>query len=315
MGALVLVFPGQGSQKVGMGRAWADDSAAARRTFDEADEVLGEPLSRLIWEGPEDELTLTANTQPAILTVSTAIHRALGERGVALSPVAVAGHSLGEYSALVAAGALDFAAALALVRRRGELMQRAVPPGSGAMAAVLGLDREAVAAVAADATAAGDGLVTLANDNSPGQTVIAGDAAAVDRACALATERGARRAQRLPVSAPFHSPLMAPAREGMTPYLAAAGIRDAAVPVVVNVDARAVTSGAELRDALVRQIDAPVRWVESIELAARDLGADTFVEIGPGNVLAGLIRRIVDGARTLSLAEPGNLEKLAGLEA
>jgi [acyl-carrier-protein] S-malonyltransferase len=313
MGALVLVFPGQGSQKVGMGRAWAEQSAAARRTFEEADDVLGEPLSRLIWEGPEDELTLTANTQPAILTVSTAIHRALGERGVELSPAAVAGHSLGEYSALVAAGALDFAAALGLVRRRGELMQRAVPAGMGAMAAVLGLDREAVAAVIADATAAGPGLVTTANDNSPGQTVIAGDAAAVDRAIALATERGARRAQRLPVSAPFHSPLMAPAREGMAPYLAAAAIRGAAVPVVVNVDARAVTRGDELRDALLRQIDAPVRWVESIELAARDFAADTFVEIGPGNVLSGLVRRIVDGARTRSLAEPGNVEKLAGL--
>lgn len=310
MTTTVLVFPGQGSQKVGMGRAWADQSPAAARTFEEADEVLGEPLSRLIWEGPEDDLTLTANTQPAILTVSTAIHRALAERGTELAPVAVAGHSLGEYSALVAAGALDFAAALALVRRRGELMQRAVPAGQGAMAAILGLDREAVAGLVADAAAAGDGVVTVANDNSPGQIVIAGDAAAVDRAVALAGERGARRATLLPVSAPFHSPLMAPAREGMAPYLAAAGIGDAAVPVVVNVDARAVTGAEELRDALVRQIDSPVRWVESIELAARDFAADTFVEIGPGSVLTGLVRRIVGGARAVSLGEPAGLEKL-----
>jgi [acyl-carrier-protein] S-malonyltransferase len=310
MTTAVLVFPGQGSQKVGMGGAWAEASPAAARTLAEADEVLGEPLSRLIREGPEDELTLTANTQPAILTVSVAIHRALAERGIDLAPVAVAGHSLGEYSALVAAGALDFAEALALVRRRGELMQRAVPAGQGAMAAILGLDRDAVAGVVADAAAAGDGVVTVANDNSPGQVVVAGDAAAVGRAVALATERGARRATLLPVSAPFHSPLMAPAREGMTPYLAAAGIRDAAVPVVVNVDARAVTRGEDLRDALVRQIDSPVRWVESIELAARDFAADTFVEIGPGSVLTGLVRRIASGARTVSLGEPSGLEKL-----
>lgn len=307
----VLVFPGQGSQKVGMGGAWAAESPAAARTLEEADDVLGEPLSRLIREGPEEDLTLTANTQPAILAVSVAIHRALAERGVDLAPVAVAGHSLGEYSALVAAGALDFAAALALVRRRGELMQRAVPPGQGAMAAILGLDREAVAALVAEAAAAGDGVVGVANDNSPGQTVIAGDAAAVGRAVALATGRGARRATLLPVSAPFHSPLMAPARERMTPLLAAAEVRDAAVPVVVNVDARAVTRGDELRDALVRQIDSPVRWVESIELAARDFAADTFVEIGPGSVLSGLIRRIVPGVRTVSLGEPAALEKLA----
>lgn len=306
----VLVFPGQGSQKVGMGRAWAEESTAARRTFEEADELLGEPLSRLMWEGPEEDLTLTANTQPAILTVSTAIHRALAERGIDLAPVAVAGHSLGEYSALVAAGSLDFAAALALVRRRGELMQRAVPAGHGAMAAILGLDRDAVSSLVAEAAAAGDGVVTVANDNSPGQTVIAGDAAAVERAIALATDRGARRATLLPVSAPFHSPLMAPAREGMTPYLAAAEIGDAVVPVVVNVDARAVTRGDELRDALVRQIDSPVRWVESVELAARDFAADTFVEIGPGSVLTGLVRRIVSGARTVSLGEPSGLEKL-----
>lgn len=314
MGEMALVFPGQGSQRVGMGRAWAAVSAVARQTFEEADAVLAEPLSRLIWEGPEEELTLTANTQPAILTVSTAIHRALVERGVDLAPAVVAGHSLGEYSALVAAGALDFATALGLVRRRGELMQRAVPAGVGAMAAILGLDRETVTAVVADAAAAEEGeggVVTVANDNAPGQTVIAGDAAAVERAIGLATDRGARRATRLPVSAPFHSPLMAPARVGMAPFLAAAEVRDPTVPVVVNVDARAVTHGEELRDALLRQIDAPVRWVESIELAAADFGVDRFLEIGPGNVLAGLNKRIVAGTRTVSLAEPEGLDKLA----
>ncbi|HUO86092.1 MAG TPA: ACP S-malonyltransferase [Thermoanaerobaculia bacterium] len=311
MGQVAMVFPGQGSQKVGMGRAWAEVSVAARQTFEEADEVLGEPLSRLIWEGPEEELTLTANTQPAILTVSTAIDRALAERGVDLAPVVVAGHSLGEYSALVAAGAFDFPTALALVRRRGELMQRAVPAGVGAMAAILGLDRETVGAVVAEA-AAGGGVVTVANDNAPGQTVIAGEVEAVERAIALAGDRGARRAARLPVSAPFHSPLMAPARQGMAPHLAAAELRDPEVPVVVNVDARAVTRGEELRDALLRQIDAPVRWVESIELAARDFAVDRFFEIGPGNVLCGLNRRIVDGATTVSLAEPAGLDKLVG---
>ncbi|HEX2163075.1 MAG TPA: ACP S-malonyltransferase [Thermoanaerobaculia bacterium] len=312
MGEVALVFPGQGSQKVGMGRAWAEASAAARAAFEEADAALGEPLSRLIWDGPEEELTLTANTQPAILAVSVAIHRALAERGVDLAPAVVAGHSLGEYSALVAAGALDFADAVRLVRRRGELMQAAVPAGEGAMAAVLGLDRAAVAAVVEEAAGAGLGVVAVANDNAPGQTVIAGAAAAVERAVEVALERGARKATRLPVSAPFHSPLMAPAREGMAPLLAAADFRDPALPVIVNVDARAVSRGPELRDALARQIDSPVRWVESMELAARDFGVDTFVEIGPGGVLSGLNKRIVAGARTLTLAEPAGLDKLSG---
>ena len=309
MGTVALVFPGQGSQKVGMGRAWSEASDAARRTFEEADRVLGEPLSRLVFEGPEEELTLTPNTQPAILTVSVAILRALEERGVALAPVVVAGHSLGEYAADVAAGALDFAAALALVRRRGALMQEAVPAGEGAMAAIIGLDRAQVAEVVAVASA-GEGVVVVANDNAPGQTVVAGHRGAVQRAVELAVERGARLARQLPVSAPFHSPLMAPARQGLAPHLAATPFREPALPVVVNVDARPVTSGAELRDALVWQVDSPVRWVESVELMAGRLGVDTFVEVGPGNVLCGLVRRIVEGARTVSLAEPAGLEKL-----
>jgi [acyl-carrier-protein] S-malonyltransferase len=312
MGRLALVFPGQGSQKVGMGRAWADVSAAARRTFEEADRILGEPLSHLVFAGPEEELTATANTQPAILTVSVAILRAVAERGVDLAPVAVAGHSLGEYAANVAAGALDFADAVALVRRRGVLMQEAVPAGEGAMAAIIGLDAEQVAAVVEAAAGGGEaGVVTVANDNAPGQTVIAGHRCAVERAVELAEQRGARLARRLPVSAPFHSPLMAPARAGLEPHLAAARFRDPAMPVVVNVDARPVRHGAELRAALVRQVDSPVRWVESVEVMARELGVDTFVEVGPGNVLCGLVRRIVEGARTVSLAEPAGLDKLA----
>lgn len=316
---IALIFPGQGSQKVGMGREWVERSPAARRTFEEADAALGEPLSRLCWEGPEEDLALTANTQPAILTASVAMLRALREEAVQGSglealgtPVAVAGHSLGEYTALVAAGALDFADAVRLVRRRGELMQRAVPPGVGAMAAILALPADDVAAVVEEVSAeAGDGqVVAVANDNAPGQTVIAGHAEAVERACERAVQRGARKATRLAVSAPFHSPLMAPAREGMAPHLAAAEIADPEVPVVVNVDARPVTSGADLRDALVRQIDSPVRWVESVRRMEGEMGVDLFVEVGPGTVLTGMVKRIVDGARQLALGEPRNLDKL-----
>ncbi|HEY4597760.1 MAG TPA: ACP S-malonyltransferase, partial [Thermoanaerobaculia bacterium] len=239
---LAFVFPGQGSQKVGMVKAWADASPQARATFEEADEALGFPLSRLCWEGPEEELNLTANTQPALVAAAIAVLRALAALAPELRPVAVAGHSLGEYSALVAAGALDFADALRLVRRRGELMQEAVPVGKGAMAAIIGLDPETIAAVAADASQ-GE-VCAVANLNGPAQTVIAGDKGAVDRAVALAKERGARKATLLAVSAPFHSPLMRPAREGMTPLLAAAAFRDSQVPVVTNVDAAPATTGA-----------------------------------------------------------------------
>jgi len=316
MSKIAFVFPGQGAQKVGMGREWAERSAAARRTFEEADEALGEPLSRLCWEGPEEELGLTANTQPAILTASLAALRGLGEEeGLELTAAAVAGHSLGEYSALVAAGALDFADAVRLVRRRGELMQRAVPPGVGAMAAILAMSAEEVAAVVADVAAdAADGeVVTVANYNAPGQTVIAGHAAPVARACELARERGAKKATLLDVSAPFHSPLMAPARAGMEPHLAATALGDPRVPVVVNVDARPVTTAAAARDALMRQIDGPVRWVESVEHMERALGIGLFLEIGPGTVLTGTIKRIVSDARTLALGEPKNLDKLREL--
>ena len=305
-----FVFPGQGSQKVGMGRAWAERSPVARAAFEEADRVLGFPLTRLAWEGPEEELTLTANAQPTLLATSVAIHRAVAAAvaaGDALppgaaEPVALAGHSLGEYSALVAAGALDFADALRLVRRRGELMQQAVPPGEGAMAAVLALDDEAVAGVARDA--AGDDVLAVANYNAPGQTVLAGHAAAVDRAVELARERGARKVVKLAVSAPFHCSLMRPAREAMGELLAATAFADPRVPVVANVSARPVRSGAEARQALVEQIDSPVRWTGCVRWMAEEAGVEQFLELGSGTVLTGLVRRIAKGARAESLGEP-----------
>lgn len=316
-GRLALVFPGQGSQKVGMGRAWAEASAAARRAFEEADAALGFPLARLCWEGPEEELGLTANTQPALLATSIAILRGmeevLGEElpGGMPVPVAVAGHSLGEYSALVAAGALDFAAALHLVRRRGELMQEAVPVGQGAMAAVIGLDTEATAALAAEAAdpAAGE-VCAVANLNAPAQTVIAGHKPAVDRAVALAPQRGARKAKLLDVSAPFHSPLMRPAREAMAVLLEKADFRDPRVPVVTNVDAQPAATAAAARDALVRQIDSTVRWVESVAWMAGEAGVTTFLEVGPGSVLAGLVRRIAPGTTVAGVGDPEQLRKL-----
>lgn len=302
------VFPGQGSQKVGMGRAWADAFPAARAAFDEGSAALGLDLARLCWEGPEAELQRTENTQPAILVASVAIARVLAERG--LAPAALAGHSLGEYSAHVAAGTLTLADAVRLVRRRGQLMQQAVPVGVGAMAAVLGLEPAAVAEVAALAAAETARICSVANYNSPEQTVIAGHAEAVERAMALARERGAKRALPLPVSAPFHCALMAPAREALTPDLEAARFADPGRPVVVNVDARAVRSGAEARDALVRQIDGPVRWVESVRTLVERLGITRFVEVGPGAVLGGLVRRIAPATESLSLAEPEALAKL-----
>jgi [acyl-carrier-protein] S-malonyltransferase len=305
---IAFLFPGQGSQKVGMGRVWAEASSEARRTFEEADEALGFPLSHLCWEGPEEELNLTANTQPALVAAAIAVHRALGALAPGLRPVAMAGHSLGEYSALVAAGALGFADALRLVRRRGQLMQEAVPVGQGAMAAILGLEEQAVAAIAAEA-ARGE-VCAVANLNGPAQTVIAGHKAAIERAVALAKERGARKATLLPVSAPFHSPLMRSAREGMSPLLLATGFHDPQVPVVTNVDAAPVTTGDAARDALVRQIDSPVRWAESARWMEATAGVEVFLEVGPGNVLSGLTRRIVKSARATAVSDPDHLRQL-----
>lgn len=291
MTKLALLFPGQGSQSVGMGKVLFEASAAARAVFEEADAVLGLALSRLCFEGPEEELNLTVNTQPAILTHSIAAFRDLEARfperlaGVAFA----AGHSLGEYSADVAAGALAFAEALRLVRQRGRLMQEAVPAGVGAMAAVIGLAAAEVEAACREA--AQREIVGPANFNSPEQTVIAGHAAAVARASEACRRRGAKRVLTLPVSAPFHCALMAPARERMRPLLEAAEFHDSAIPVVTNVDARAGAREAFLRDALLRQIDSPVRWVESVRRLVAD-GVGRALEIGPGNVLAGLVRRI-----------------------
>jgi [acyl-carrier-protein] S-malonyltransferase len=302
------VFPGQGSQKVGMGRVWAERYPEAAAVFAAADAALGEPLSQLCFEGPEETLQLTANTQPAILAASVAMLAACRE--MLPAPVAVAGHSLGEYSAHVAAATLPLAEALRLVRRRGELMQAAVPVGEGAMAALLGLDPEVVAALVREA--AGDEVCAIANLNSPEQVVIAGHRGAVERAIALARERGAKRALPLPVSAPFHCPLMAPARAGLTPDLEAAPFATPAIPVVTNIDARPVTSAAAARDALVRQIDGPVRWVEVVRHLVDELGVEAIVEIGPGAVLAGLVKRIAPQVATLAINEP---EALARLEA
>lgn len=289
--SLALLFPGQGSQSVGMGKSLCEASEPARTVFEEADRVLGFSLSRLCFEGPEEELRLTANTQPAILTHSIAALADLRARTPEKLDGAVfaAGHSLGEYSANVAAGALAFADAVTLVRARGAFMQEAVPAGVGAMAAIVGLAPEAVDA-ACQESAQGQ-IVAPANYNSPEQTVIAGHADAVGRASEACLAKGAKRAIPLPVSAPFHCALMSPARERMRPLLEATVFTDAAMPVVTNVDARAESGGGTLRDALVRQIDSPVRWVETVRRLAAE-GVDRALEIGPGNVLAGLVRRI-----------------------
>ncbi len=287
-----FIFPGQGSQKIGMGRDWAEAHAGARAAFEEANDVLGFDLTRLCWEGPDDELVLTASTQPALLTVSVAMLRVVHDAG--LRPAAVAGHSLGEYAALVAAGTLVFADALRLVRRRGQLMQEAVPVGRGAMAALLALDDDAVAVVVAETLAARDPdeVLSVANLNAPGQVVIAGHRGAVEAALPVAEAHGARRAKLLPVSAPFHSPLMAPARAGLEPMLAETTFADPVLPVVTNIDARPVVTGDAARGALARQIDGPVRWVESMRYLIGEAEIDLFVEVGAGSVLSGLGRRI-----------------------
>ena len=286
-----------------MGRALFESSTAARAVFEEADEVLGFALSRLCFEGPEEELQSTANTQPAILTHSIALLAELRAQSPQRLEGAgfAAGHSLGEYSACVAAGALTFPDAIRLVRRRGEFMQEAVPAGVGAMAAIIGLPAADVEAVCLEVS--GDDVVSAANYNSPEQTVIAGHAGAVERASAACLARGAKRTIRLPVSAPFHSALMRPARERMRQLLDRTEISNAEFPVVTNVDAEPASRGELLRDALVRQIDSPVRWVESVRRLAAE-GVDHALEIGPGNVLAGLVRRIERAIRVEAAAGP-----------
>lgn len=297
-----FVFPGQGAQTIGMGRALAEAYSAAKAVFDEVDEALGEKLSALIWEGDIAELTLTQNAQPALMATSIAALRALESEGIGLETAAfVAGHSLGEYSALCAAGSLKLADTARLLRIRGRAMQEAVPVGVGAMAALLGLDFAAATEVAAEA-AQGE-VCQAANDNDPAQVVVSGHKAAVERAVELAKARGAKRALMLPVSAPFHCALMQPAAHVMAEALAAVTVENPAVPVVVNVRAEAVMEADRIRDLLVAQVTGSVRWRESV-IWMEQAGVDAFWEIGAGKALSGMIKRIVKGAETRAVGTP-----------
>jgi len=300
-----FIFPGQGSQYVGMGKSLFERYTAARQVFDEADRALGCSLTQLCFEGPAETLQLTENTQPALLAVSVAAFRVLDSEGV--KPDYLAGHSLGEYSALVAAGSLDFADALRLVRKRGRYMQEAVPPGVGAMAALLKLPEGRLDGILAEA-AQGE-VVSAANLNSPDQIVIAGHAGAVSRAMELAKAAGAKRAILLPVSAPFHCALMKPAQERLAAELDAAGFRDLVVPLVNNWRAAVARTGREAREGLFQQVPNPVRWTEVIQRLV-SLGAGRFIEVGAGGVLTGLLRNIDTGVEGSKFGEAGDLEKV-----
>lgn len=307
MSKVAFVFPGQGSQTVGMCKAFYDEYAVARRVFEEADEALGFSITKMCFEGPESDLRLTYNTQPAILTASTACAAVLKEKGIACD--VAAGHSLGEYSALVNTGALAFADAVRIVRKRGQFMQEAVPVGEGSMAAVLGLESDKIVEICQAVEAEGGEAVQAVNFNCPGQVVIAGAVNAVNKAVEALKAAGAKRAVLLPVSAPFHSSLMQPASERLAEVLAPIEIKDITVPVVANVTAKEVTSGAEIKELLVKQAAMPVLWETSVRNMVAD-GVDTFVEVGPGKVLTGFTKKIAKGLPALNIEDPASLEKV-----
>ncbi|MGE8103458.1 ACP S-malonyltransferase [Allorhizobium sp. NPDC080224] len=305
--SVAFTFPGQGSQAVGMGKDLADNFAEARAVFEEVDEALGQKLSDIMWNGPEETLTLTANAQPALMAVSMAVIRVLEAKGLDLkSKVAyVAGHSLGEYSALCAAGTFSIGDTARLLRIRGNAMQAAVPVGEGAMAAIIGLEHGDVQAICADASAVGP--CQIANDNGGGQLVISGAKAAVEKAAALATEKGAKRAIMLPVSAPFHSALMAPAADAMREALAKVEKKDPIVPLIANVRAAPVTSASEIADLLVEQVTGQVRWRETVEWFGAN-GVTTLYEVGAGKVLTGLARRIDKNINGVAVNGPADID-------
>ncbi|MGE5703614.1 MAG: ACP S-malonyltransferase [Clostridia bacterium] len=309
MSKIALVFPGQGSQFVGMGKELITKSAAAKAVFEQADAALGFSLSTLCFEGPEEQLRLTANTQPAILTTSVALLAALKEQQPQVNATYVAGHSLGEYSALVAAGAISFEDAVKTVRLRGQFMEEAVPAGEGAMSAVLNLDRAVLHGVCEEVTASGH-PVQLANMNCPGQIVISGSAEGVKLAGEKAKEAGAKRVLPLNVSGPFHSSLMQPAADRLKDVLAGISVSDASIPVVANVSARPVTEAKTITQSLIDQVASPVLWEDSVAWMAEQ-GVTTFVEIGPGKVLAGLIKKIAPGdVNIYSVQDAESLEEL-----
>ncbi|HEX9291260.1 MAG TPA: ACP S-malonyltransferase [Anaeromyxobacteraceae bacterium] len=306
MGKLAFIFPGQGSQAAGMGKALAEASAAARAVFDAVDAALGEKLSELCFQGPDEQLKLTANTQPAILTVSAAVVAALAEHGI--QPDLVAGHSLGEYSALVATGALGAADAARAVRARGTFMQEAVPAGQGAMAAVLGLEPARVKAICESVEAATGAVCSPANYNDPGQTVIAGAAGAVEKASGELKAAGAKRVLPLPVSAPFHCALMQPVQVRLEPVLRRIAWQQPRVAVVTNVEAKPNREVARIVPLLLEQVTSPVRWIECVQEMVR-LGVTRMVEVGPGKVLSGLVKRIDKSVEVVNVEDPASLEK------